>query len=149
MERRLGPKLTIRSLMKARTALCFPYNSRRPILWSEPQLSHDRTGETGDFIDQDFVENTKLPTWKLSRPIPVYNVHGTPNEAGSIDKVVDVIMTYKGHSERILLAVTQLGKQSMILGSLGSKNITRRSVPTCPLCQNVPMPTLMLHWLSD
>jgi hypothetical protein len=24
------------------------------------------TGVTGDFIDQDFVENTKLPTWKLS-----------------------------------------------------------------------------------
>jgi len=64
------------------------------------------TGATGDFIDQDFVENTKLPTRKLSRLIPVYNVDGTPNEAGSIDKVVDVIMTYKGHSERILLAVT-------------------------------------------
>jgi len=24
------------------------------------------TGATGDFIDQDFVENAKLPTWKLS-----------------------------------------------------------------------------------
>ena len=74
------------------------------------------TGATGDFIDQDFVTRAKLPTRKLSQPIPVYNVDGTPNEARSIHEVVDVIMTYNQHSERILLAVTRLGKQSMILG---------------------------------
>ena len=27
-----------------------------------------------------------------------------------------ILMTYRGHSERIVLAVTRLGKQSMILG---------------------------------
>src|SRR6266545_3432641 len=74
------------------------------------------TSAMGDFIDQDFIRNAKLPTCKLSQPIPVYNVDGTPNEAGSIHEVVDMIMTYGGHSERILLAVTRLGKQSMILG---------------------------------
>jgi hypothetical protein len=74
------------------------------------------TCATGDFIDQDFVSQAKLPTRKLSQPVPVYNVDGTPNEAGSIREVVDVVMVYKGHSERILLAVTRLGKQSMILG---------------------------------
>jgi len=57
-----------------------------------------------------------LPTRKLSQPIPVYNVDGTLNEAGSIRKVIDMIMTYDRHSKRILLAVTCLGKQSMILG---------------------------------
>ena len=41
---------------------------------------------------------------------------GTLNEAGSICKVVDAIMTYNDHSECLLLAVTRLGKQSMILG---------------------------------
>ncbi len=61
------------------------------------------TGATGDFIDQDFIRNAKLPTHKLSQPIPVYNVNGTPNEAGSIHEVVDMIMTYGGHSEQILL----------------------------------------------
>src|SRR6266567_8529036 len=74
------------------------------------------TGATGEFINQDFVTCAKLPTRKLSQPIPVYNVDRTPNEAGSIHKVVDVIMTYNQHSECILLAVTRLGKQSMILG---------------------------------
>ena len=73
------------------------------------------TGTTGDFIDQDFFERTGLPTCKLAQPIPVYNVDGSPNEAGSINNIVDVIMSYNGHSERILLAVTRLGKQSMIL----------------------------------
>src|SRR6266568_2918359 len=74
------------------------------------------TSATRDFIDQDFVTRAKLPTHKLSQPIPVYNVDGTPNEARSIHEVIDVIMTYNQHSERILLAVTRLGKQSMILG---------------------------------
>jgi len=74
------------------------------------------TGATGDFIDQDFVTQEKLLTRKLSQPILVYNMDGTLNEAGSIREVVDVIMTYERHSERILLAVTRLGKQSMILG---------------------------------
>ena len=74
------------------------------------------TGATGDFIDQDFVTNNKLLTCKLSKPIPVHNVDGTLNEAGSIRKVINVVMTYQRHSEQILLAVTQLGKQSMILG---------------------------------
>ena len=74
------------------------------------------TSATGDFIDQDFVTRAKLPTRKLSQPIPVYNVDGTPNKAGSIHEVVDVIITYNQHLERILLAITRLGKQSMILG---------------------------------
>ena len=74
------------------------------------------TGATRDFINQDFIDWTKLPTRKLSQLIPVYNVDGTLNEASSIDKVVDIIMTYNGHLEHILFAVTQLGKQSMILG---------------------------------
>jgi len=74
------------------------------------------TGATGDFIDQDFVTRAKLLTCKLSQPIPVYNMDGTLNEAGSICEVVDMIMTYDRHSECILLVVTHLGKQSMILG---------------------------------
>jgi len=74
------------------------------------------TGATRDFIDQDFVAQAKLPTRKLSQPIPVYNVDGTLNKARSIREVVDMIMTYDRHSECILLVVTRLCKQSMILG---------------------------------
>jgi len=46
----------------------------------------------------------------------VYNVDGSPNEAGWISKVVDIVLRYKTHSERTLLAVSSLRKQNMILG---------------------------------
>jgi hypothetical protein len=72
------------------------------------------TSVTGDFIDQDFVDWMGLPTCKLVQLILVYNVDGTPNEVGSINEVVDMVMSYNGHSKCILLAVTWLGKQSMI-----------------------------------
>jgi hypothetical protein len=52
----------------------------------------------------------------LTRPIPVYNVDGTANEAGSICEVVDVVLRYRDHAERAQFAVTGLGNQDMILG---------------------------------
>ena len=57
-----------------------------------------------------------MNTWTLSRNILVFNVNGSPNEAGQISEVVDVVLRYKTHSERMLLAVSRLGKQSLILG---------------------------------
>jgi len=38
------------------------------------------------------------------------------NEAGWISEVVDIVLHYKTHSERTLLAVSSLRKQNMILG---------------------------------
>jgi len=71
---------------------------------------------TGNFIDRDFVRTKGINTRSISRPIPVYNVDGSPNEAGQISEVVDVVLCYKTHSERMLLTVSSLGKQNMILG---------------------------------
>jgi len=74
------------------------------------------SGATGEFIDRHYAKSNQLHTQKLSEPIPVYNVDGTPNEAGSITEVVDLILRYWNHSERTLFAVTGLGKQELILG---------------------------------
>ena len=71
---------------------------------------------TGSFIDRDFVCSKGMNTQTLSCNIPVFNVDSFPNEAGQISKVVDVILRYKTHSERMLLAVSGLRKQSLILG---------------------------------
>ena len=57
-----------------------------------------------------------INTRSISRPIPVHNVDGSPNKAGQISEVVDVVLCYKTHSERTLLTVSSLGRQSMILG---------------------------------
>jgi len=70
---------------------------------------------TGSFIDRDFVCSKGMNTRTLSRNILVFNIDGSPNEAGQISEVVDVVLWYKTHSERILLAVSGLGKQSLIL----------------------------------
>jgi len=74
------------------------------------------SGATGSLIDRDFVHSKGINTRTLSHNIPVFNIDGSPNEAGQISEVVDVVLRYKTHSERMLLAVSRLGKQSLILG---------------------------------
>jgi hypothetical protein len=73
-------------------------------------------GASGLFIDTDYVKEQQLNTRKLSCPIPVNNVKGTPNEAGPIEEIVDVILRYETHMERTKFAVTRLGGQQMLLG---------------------------------
>ena len=66
------------------------------------------SGATGMFIDREYVKKSGFTTRTLSNPIPVHNVDGPPNKAGSI--------TYQNHAERVFFAVTNLGKQNMIMG---------------------------------
>jgi hypothetical protein len=73
-------------------------------------------GATGCFIDIEWAKLNHIPIRPLSKPIPVYNVDGTANDAGMITDIANVILCYENHSERTQLAVTHLGKQSLILG---------------------------------
>jgi len=57
-----------------------------------------------------------MNTRTLSHNIPVFNIDGSPNEAGQISEVVDVVLRYKTYSKRMLLTVSRLGKQNLILG---------------------------------
>jgi hypothetical protein len=76
-------------------------------------------GATRDFIDSEYVISRNLLVQPLSQPIPVLNVDGSPNQAGGITGVVDMVVDYEGHSERIQLAVTRIRKQHVILGYSG------------------------------
>jgi hypothetical protein len=71
---------------------------------------------TGCFIDIEWVKLTNIPTCPLTNPIPVYNVNRTANDASAITDIANVILYYENHSEHTQLAVTCLGKQSLILG---------------------------------
>jgi hypothetical protein len=71
---------------------------------------------TSCFIDIEWAKLNNVPTDPLSKPIPVYNVDGTTNNAGTITDIADIILHYENHSERTQLAVTHIGKQSLILG---------------------------------
>jgi len=73
-------------------------------------------GATRSLIDRNFVCLKGMNTWTLLHNILVFNIDGSPNEAGQISEVVDVVLRYKTHSKRMLLAVSRLGKQSLILG---------------------------------
>jgi len=95
-EKRIKCKLVICSLEMDAKCIMIPTHLKTTDTMEETSMeAMVDTGATGDFIDQDFVTQETLLTRKLSQPIPVYNVDGTLNEAGSIRKVVDVIMTYE------------------------------------------------------
>jgi hypothetical protein len=73
-------------------------------------------GATGCFINIEWAKLNNIPTCRLTNPIPVYNVDGTANDAGTITDIANIVLRYENHSERTQLAVTRLGKQSLILG---------------------------------
>jgi hypothetical protein len=73
-------------------------------------------GAIGCFIDIEWAKLNNIPMRPLTNLIPVYNIDGTANDAGMITDITDVVLRYENHSERTKLAVTRLGKQSMILG---------------------------------
>jgi len=97
---------------------------------------------TGSLIDRDFVRLKGMNTQTLSHNIPVFNIDGSPNEAGQISEVVDVVLCYKTHSERMLLAISRLGKQNLILGYNWLKDHNPKidwekgevKMTCCPLC---------------
>jgi len=71
---------------------------------------------TGSFIDKDFIHLKGINTQTLLCNISVFNVDGFSNETEQISEVIDMLPCYKTHSERMLLAISGLGKQSLILG---------------------------------
>ena len=74
------------------------------------------SGATGLFINADFVRAHRLTEKPLQVTIPVFNVDGTPNDAGGVKSVVDLILRFRDHTERATFAVTNLGHQDMVLG---------------------------------
>ena len=116
-EKRLPRRLSVNTLNARGTSIILPIE----IGTTDTSEVHSvkallDSGATDNFIDKDFVRTKGISTQNISRPIPVFNVDGSSNEAGQISKVVDVVFCYKTHSERLLLAVSNLRKQSMILG---------------------------------
>jgi len=142
-EKRLSKLLSISALDTRGTSLLLPVEIRTTDtseLYSIKALLDCRA--TGSLINRDFVCLKEMNTQTLSHNIPVFNVDGSPNEAGQISEVVDVVLCYKTHSERMLLAVSRLRKKNLILGydwlkdhnpkidwEKGEVEMTR-----CPLC---------------
>jgi hypothetical protein len=50
---------------------------------------------TGCFIDIEWAKLNNVPTHPLTKPIPVYNVDGTANDAGTITDIADIILAMR------------------------------------------------------
>ncbi|KAG5722771.1 hypothetical protein E4T56_gene7967 [Termitomyces sp. T112] len=60
------------------------------------------------FLNLEFVKCHGLTAQPLPKPILVYNINGTPNKAGTINSVVDLVLCYQNHVECTVFAVTSL-----------------------------------------
>ena len=74
------------------------------------------SGTNTIFINKTWAETHKVPLSPLRNPIPVYNVDGTCNSAGSITHFAELVVEFQGHCEKVTAEVTDLGKNPFILG---------------------------------
>src|SRR5882757_5215338 len=79
------------------------------------------SGATGILISRGFVKKHQIPTTPLPQHIPVRNIDRTTNSGGSITQACTLNLELEGidgtHREDIKLYVTELGKESIILGT--------------------------------
>jgi hypothetical protein len=68
------------------------------------------------YISSSFVDLHSLPCTPLPYPIPIYNVDGSQNIAGAINRLCTMDMRIGGHNERITFRVTETGSSNIILG---------------------------------
>ena len=116
-EKKLSKLLSISALDARETSLLLPVEIRTTDmgeLHSVEALLDCRA--TRSLIDRDFVYSKEMNTQTLSHNILVFNINGFSNEAGQISEVMNIVLCYKSHSERMLLAISGLGKQNLILG---------------------------------
>ena len=74
------------------------------------------SGCTGTTIDERFAKEKGLKTYKLSVPIPVYNMDRSINSAGSIREFAIVKMRIGDHSKQITMAMSNLSTHPIFFG---------------------------------
>jgi len=88
-EKRLPKRLFVNTLDAHRTLIILPIE----VSTTDTSEVHSiktllNSGAMGNFIDRDFIQTKGINTQSISRPILVYNVDSSPNEAGQISEVV-------------------------------------------------------------
>ena len=79
-----------------------------------PTLLDSRANAT--FIDKAVAERLGLMLEALANPICVFNVDSSCNSAGDVTHTVNITVNFLGHQEELHTEVTNLGKNSLILG---------------------------------
>ena len=66
-------------------------------------------GASGKFIDQNYANKLGVEQKSLKKPIKVYNVDGTPNKEGTIQKYIKIDLEIHGRKQNCHLLITGLG----------------------------------------
>ena len=74
------------------------------------------SGATGLFINRQYAAQRKLPTFPLNDQLPLYNIDGTPNKAGTITHFCRARLVTGDHDQEWDFLVTDLGPEDLILG---------------------------------
>ena len=74
------------------------------------------SGANTTFIDKAVANRLGLTLEALSNPIHVFNVDGSRNSAGDVMHIVNITVDFLGHREELRAEVTNLRKNSLILG---------------------------------
>ena len=74
------------------------------------------SGANTTFIDKAVAKRLGLMLEALTNPIQVFNVDGSCNSAGDVTHTVNITVDFLGHQEELRTEVTNLGKNSLILG---------------------------------
>ena len=72
------------------------------------------SGTTRVFMNRKFAECNGIAMRKLDKPIRIYNVNRTMNQGGSITHETTMMMSHKGHREKAVFEVCDLGKSNII-----------------------------------
>ena len=74
------------------------------------------SGANATFIDKAVADRLGLMLEALTNPIRVFNVDGSRNSVGDVMHAVNITVDFLGHREELCAEVTNLGKNSLILG---------------------------------
>ena len=74
------------------------------------------SGANATFIDKAIAERMGLMLEALANPICIFNVDGSHNLAGDVTHAINITVDFLGHREELCAEVTNLGKNSLILG---------------------------------
>jgi hypothetical protein len=71
---------------------------------------------TALFISKRFIERNKVRTHLLPREVPLYNIDGSKNRAGSITRVARLYLLVGNFRQKHEFLVTDLGPKDVVLG---------------------------------
>jgi hypothetical protein len=101
--------------VRKKNALEIPFDFQTYMAKAEETALMD-SGAMENFINKGTVKWLRLGTKALSPPRPVFNVDGTHNKAGTINKTIHLYVMLGDMEQCLQFYVTDLGKDRMILG---------------------------------